>query len=551
MNLRQAAIATAVAGMLAGSAVAQTAPTPGAVLQQTTSAPEAPVAPSSQIVLPGPSETEKTGSTFPIPVRKLEISGNSLIDTDALHALVAADEGRTLTLDQLFEVVARITAAYRAAGYPVAYAYLPAQIVENGVIRIEVIEPVYDQIQVTGTSRFKAEQARATVGVASGEPVAEEPLHRGLLLLQETPGVIVNGVLLPGATPGTTSLRLERSDQPLLSGQATLDNYGNTYTGQVMANTAVTLANPFGWGSAFSLNTTLSQGGGLKALAFNASSPDLGNGLRLGAYASTTRYKLGGAFAALDQVGWARQLGAQLSYPVVLSPGKRLTLRLDLVDTKMGQNTRSTGAEERQHVQLMRLEMSGARIGDNGAVTSGRIALNFGKLTLGPAAARAADAAGPRAAGSFATLRFQLDHSRPIAEGVALNLGISGQLANKNLDSSQKFYLGGPNGLMSTAVGAGGGDNGVLVKVGLSRTLTTNLPGQLTLSGQLQWGAVRVDHTSYAGGATPNTLSGSAAVLGLRYQKDRWFINAAAAAPISDRGLQSAGRLWLSAGVTF
>jgi len=418
-----------VAGLVvAGAAVpalAQTVPTPGAVLQQTAPAPAPVAAPTAPIVLPA-RKARKTGSTLPIPVRRLVITGNHLIATARLEKLVAPAEGRTLTLDQLDAVVHRITDAYHQEGYPVAYAYLPAQTVRAGVIRIDVVEPRYDRIEVTGRSRFSAAQVRRTLGVRAGQPVAEGPLSRGLLLLQQTPGLRVNGMLLPGAAPGTSSLKIARKDAPLLSGSFTLTNHGNAYTGRALGTLAVTAADPFGQGSALSANATVSQSTDLKAGGIDAISPDLGNGLRFGAYGSWTDYRLGGPFAGLDQHGQARQLGADLSYPLVLAPGRQLGLRVDLTDTRLSQETLSTGAVTRQHLRIASFSLSGAVSGAKGGVTSGRVALNLGTLSLAPAAARAADAAGPNAAGSFALLRFRLAQDQPLGGGYALRAALSG-----------------------------------------------------------------------------------------------------------------------------
>lgn len=543
-------VAASLAAGMPAQAGAQTAPAPGAVLQQTAPAPAAITAPMTPIVLPARKD-RKTGSKLPIPVRKLTITGNHLLPTARLRALVASAEGKTLTLDGLDAVVHRISTAYHKAGYQVAYAYLPAQTIHHGVIRIQVVEPTYDRIEVTGTSRFHAAQARATLGVKPGEPVAEGPLARGLLLLQETPGLIVNGVLLPGAAPGTSSLKITRKDAPRVSGQVSVTNHGNAYTGRVLSQLSVTAGDPFGRGSALSANASLSKTGDLKAGGVSAVSPDLGNGLRLGAYGSWTNYHLGGAFAALNQAGRAQQLGADLTYPLVLAPGRRLDLRVDLLETRLWQDTRATGTVDRQHLRIARLALSGALTGARGAVTSGRLALNFGTLELAPASAQAVDAGGPNAAGAFALLRFRLARDQPLGRGYTLHAALSGQIADRNLDSSQKFYLGGPDGVMSTDVGAGGGDEGLLLRLRLSHVIPAQLPGRLTAMGIAQWGAVRVNHSSYAGGRGPSHLSAGALGIGLGYRQNRWSLRAAAVAPFGGHGVGAGGRIWLTAAVSF
>lgn len=535
--------------LLSTGAHAQSLPSPGAVLEQTRPAQAQPTAPGAVLTLPAPTQ-QKSGSTLLIPVSKLVIEGNSWLASAQLHKLVAPAEGHKLTLDALNGYVARITEAYHAAGYPVAYAYLPAQQVRNGVIRIAVVEPHYDQVTVSGESRFKPDQARATVGVKPGDPVVSKPLSRGLLLLQETPGVQVQGILLPGAQPVTTTLDLKRTDLPLVSGSTGLSNDGNQYTGKLLGNFNVTANDPFGMGSSLSANGLISQSGGLKAGGFAALSPDLGNGLRAGVYGSVTSYVLGQDFAALDQHGKARQAGVNLSYPLLLQTGRRLDLRLDLLKNWMSQDTRSTATQANQQVTLARLGLSGAISDAKGNVTSGRIAFSQGRLTLGPDAARVADAAGPNAAGDFSLLRFRLTRDQHLGQGFSLRADLSGQLASKNLDSSQKFYLGGPDGVMSASAGTGGGDVGVIMRLKLSHGLDqVTLPGRLDGAVLAQFGAVKLDHTRYAAG--PEHLSGGAIGLGLDYTQGAFSVQAAVVAPAGGNGLATGRRIWLSSTLSF
>ena len=66
---------------------------------------------------------------------------------------------------------------------------------------------------------------------------------------------------------------------------------------------------------------------------------------------------------------------------------------------------------------------------------------------------------------------------------------VSGQLASRNLDSSEEFYLGGPNGVRAYAQGEGSGDEGILGTAELR--YHTPLRG-LTFSSFFDIGTVRM-----------------------------------------------------------
>jgi hemolysin activation/secretion protein len=55
----------------------------------------------------------------------------------------------------------------------------------------------------------------------------------------------------------------------------------------------------------------------------------------------------------------------------------------------------------------------------------------------------------------------------------------SGQLTDHNLDSSQKFYLGGPTGVRAYPSSEGSGSEGYLLNLELKKDLPFNLTGSI------------------------------------------------------------------------
>ncbi|WP_298286244.1 ShlB/FhaC/HecB family hemolysin secretion/activation protein [Acidocella sp.] len=520
--------ALALASLLTPAcALASPPPSQGAILQQKALPPSLPTVPGPAITI-APQPQQNLPANVTVQVAKVTITGNSLIATATLETLLAPIIGRTVPLSQLDAAVARITDAYHQAGYPLAYAYLPPQRIAGGGVRVVVVEPRYDQILVEGHSRLRAAMVRHTAGLTPGAPVAEAPLDRGMLLLNQTPGVHVAGVLVPGASPGTTSLRLTPTDAPLLSGSVTQTDYGSHDTGSYLTSAVVNANDPFGYGSALSADGLLSDTGVFRAGGFTATSPDIWDGVRLGVYGSATNYKLGDGFKALDQFGRASQLGADLTAPLLLTPSQVLTLRFDVLNNWLATSTRSVQATSQTDIPMERLSLSGACADRLGGVTSAALSVAYGRLELSSGAAKAADAAGPKAEGGFWLSQLQLQRQQELPMGFSLLATFSGQLASKNLDSSQQFYLGGPYGVMSYAVGAGGGDEGYLLTAKLVHPLLVpHLPGSLSAALLAQSGEVWVNHTPYAGAGRGNIVNENGAGVELDYSLANWTLSAA------------------------
>jgi hemolysin activation/secretion protein len=545
-----------VQGALAGP-LSSSVPSTGAVLRQTLTPPAALALPGRVFELPEPAN-QSSSSTILIPVRKLEIEGNNLIDTNTLAALVQQAEGRELTLGALRDFVDRISQAYRNAGYPVAFAYLPAQSIRDGVIRIAVIEPTYDAIKITGKSRLLSKQAERSVSIGIGDPVALAPLTRSLLLLSQTPGISIKGTLIPGSQPQTTTLQLEPSDLAVFSGNLSLSNYGSSYTGSKLASLAVEANNPFGYGSRLSVNASQSDTGNLKSAGVTLTSPDLGDGLRFGAYGIATEYHLGGVFADLDQIGSAKLAGLNVDYPLILTATKVLNFRLDRVGTWMNQTTRSIATNANQKTSLTRVSLDwlaqdaakGQRILGQ---TSALLRLTHGKLSLGTAAELSLDAAGPQTSGHFDLAEIRLGRVQPLPKGFSLTADISAQLSSRNLTSSQKFFLGGSTNIMGLPVGEAAGDSGYLIRLRFAHAINfPQLSGTLIGALLAQHGTVWTNHTVYDGFSGPEKSSAGSLGLGFDYASQGWSISSAVVAPIGAATIIGhEPKVWLEAKVKF
>ena len=504
---------------VAGTAQAA-APTPGTILRQTTPPPALPSAPPPVLNLPSPKQ-QRSRATTPIPVKRLVLEGNTLIPSSVLMPLVKDVEGKTVTLGQLNTVVGRITTYYRSHGYPLASAYLPAQTISDGVVHVAVVEPRYDQVSIQGHSRLANGQAERTLGLQSGAPIEEAPLQRGLLLLNQTPGVKVAGTLVPGAKPATSSLDVRLTDTPRVRGDISVDDFGNTATGRARTQADLSLDNPFGYGGQIAVNGLATQGGLLKAGGVSLLSPNLYRGLRLSLYGSHTDYRLGGDFASLDQTGTADQYGVGITYPLILEPGRQLSVRLDTLRNRFEQKSGAVSLDDRSRINLTRLTLNGAFADRTGGVTSGGISVSHGKLAHDSASAKTIDATGPNAAGRFWVSEFELQHSRPLPLALSFQANLSGQLASKNLDGSQKFSVDGPYGVMSYPVGEATGDSGLLLRLKLSHAIPLAVPGQLDAAVLAQYGQVWLNRNTYPGAADPNRIHLGGAGLGLNYRWNR------------------------------
>lgn len=495
-----------------GSVLAQTAPTPdaGQVLRdlQQTPSPVVPQAVPLQRI--EESATPAPGDQAKVLVKSVVITGNQEVPSSALQPLVASLVGSEQTLAQLNAAARRITAYYRREGFAVARAYLPAQDITNGTITISVIEGRISSYRVNNTSLLSDATANAYIGdVKTGDVIRSEHIDRGLLLLQDTPGVSSSrATLQPGSSVGTSELLIEVNPASPYNGSVVADNYGSRYTGEYRVGANLNLASPLGRGDQLSFSA-LTSGSGLSFGRLAYQIPVGSNGLRVGAAYFDTRYKLGKEFSTLLANGTARSTSVFAAYPFIRSQMRNLSGTLAVEKKDLNDRVDATATQTGKKIGVTTFGLSGnmqdALLG--GGISSFDLSLVMGKLAIQSPTALTIDNASARTNGSYSRVAYSLNRLQRLGNSTLLAAGFSGQFAGKNLDSSEKFSLGGLNGVRAQPQGEASGDEGFRGSVELRQAFTPNIQGTLFYD----FGSItRINKTPFgAAAANSRNLSGA------------------------------------------
>lgn len=481
--------------VLAGTATAQLAlaqvlPDAGQLLnehQQTRPSEPRSTQPPAAIELPSGTSGRPTDSGLRVQLKAIRFSGDTeLAEAENLQELTKPVLGKTLDHAGLQQLVESLTRYLRGRGYVLARAYLPRQDLTDGELEIALIkgrlQSGTSRIEVQGDTRSSPERLRqiAAAALPEGKVLRAEDLERALLLINDQPGVSAQSALDVGTEPGTSRLLINAKRGPLVSGGVSADNYGNRSTGTARANAQVSLNDPLGIGDQFSLG--LSKSTSTDIVGASYSLPLNASGLRLNAAGSYLRYEVDQEqFRPLDLRGNARSGSLGLSYPLIRSRLQNLDLSATyehkaLEDEALGINLRD------RELNNVILGMSGNRFDSlaGGGVTEAMLALTLGELDLsGNRDDQFADRVGAGSDGSFHKLNLRLSRLQSLGAGSPWTLfgGLSAQWSGDNLDSSEKFLLGGPAGVRAYPVGEASGDQGWLATLELRRNIDLNLPG--------------------------------------------------------------------------
>jgi hemolysin activation/secretion protein len=509
-----AALASACAA--AHAAQAQGRPDAGQVAREQWrdhAAPRPPPKAAPDIALPrAPTAPAPAGGEV-IAVSGFRVSGATAFPADQLGGLLRAWRGRGLTLGELRDAADRITRHYHEHGYLLARAYLPAQTLQDGVVVIAVLEGRVGAVVLQASSAAALRQARALAEqITPGALAQEAQLERMLLLLNERPGIAgARAALQPGASVGLSDLVVTLEAGPAASGELEASNHGNRYTGSYLAGAAVSLTSPIHAGDQFSARV---QGSDARLYYARLSYrvPLGGDGFAAGAAWSSSRYRLGRSFAPLDAHGDARIAGVFASYPLVLSRTLKLSAVAAFDDKALRDRVDALSSETRKRIRLGSVGVS-ASVRLQSGTYSASIAGSAGRLDIESADALANDAATVRGNGHFDKLNYSASAALPIGTAWLFSARLSGQRAGKNLDSAEKFPLGGADGVRAYPQGEAAADDGLLVSVALYRALPsrgTAAPagaGEALLGCFVDAGLARIDHSPFGGGEHRRRLS--------------------------------------------
>ncbi len=485
--------------------------------------PPTPPKPSVDINIKAPDvSTSETGGVT-VVVKKVLIEGNTVFDNETLLNVLGDITGKSYDLAGLKQLANQITTYYRNQGYPFARAIIPAQAMQDGLVKIEVIEGRYNgSIKVFGDDKLVDGGQKFLNDLKQGDVIENKKLERAMLILSDQPGFSISPLMSPGDEVGTANLEVNLIREPKYGGQIGLDNFGNRFTGRARMHANLFANSQFLFGDQLLLNTLYTEED-LWSGALSYSLPIGGSGLRARVGYAHTYYELGKDFKPLDANGTAKVTTAELSYPILRSQAANIIIAATYQYKKLNDRQDAVNASTNKHSNSIPISLN-FDLQDQlwgGGVTYGAISWTHGDLNL-DSTLSTQDRITAKTEGSFD--KFNLDIAR--IQALPANFSFYGSLAAQatldNLDSSEKFGLGGINGVRAYPSGEGFGDEGYLARLELRYALK-----QFTPYAFYDAGSVRINHDRFDTSKNRRSISGTG--LGLRYDSAHWAVDGSVA----------------------
>lgn len=462
-------------------------------------------------------------------VKRFELDGDLPASAaQDVRELFAQAEGRDLTVADIVAMRAALNALLRHKVDLLAYAVLPSQKSEDGVVhftlqRGHVADIAFNNTSLVSDKTVKRYFAAAGEGKEPSIPQVELAARR----VGTLPGVAdVKPSLAPGKDIGTTDINVQVLPAPRVKGALLVDNAGQPSSGVNRVGAQAAVNSPLGIGDQLQglvlYTPPFAQSGGAKGghttLGLASYELPLGySGMRGGAQYSRVSYRAGGADQdVLDQYGTADVAGVYVNKPLIDRRNASLTIGGTLDYKKLDDAFFGTHSKRSSVVGGIRATgyTMGLWAGQPNALQFDAT-LHVGHL--GQSQFGALDPGGPLfpeqkpLAGRFTTFAGNAQFTQRLGKGLAVSLKASVQTASRHLDSSEQMTLYGAQGVRGYETLASI-DRGAAVQAELTKEISA-VPG-LSTSVFYDAGHGQINKSAAGQG---NSFTAQSAGVGLTY----------------------------------
>jgi hemolysin activation/secretion protein len=458
--------------------------------------------------LPSEAPSEKVASE-PF-IKKFNFKGNQRVSDQQLARVVEKYVGIKVNTDVLVQATEAVNNFYRKMGY-LAFAEMPNQDLTDGDVMIQIAEVRFSGAVVEDPTGQLSQTNLVKNIVEQQQPknslVDLKALDKATSVLAELPGVKTSVSLRPGEKSGETEAVANISEGKKIDANVSLDSAGAKSIGELRALGKLTLNNPLGLGDSADVQAVHSKGMDYQRVSYNL--PVGYSGWRAGINASSSQYNLiATEYIALNAKGPSSSQGMDLSIPILREKDTQLSLQF-AYDQKRFRNEAAGEIQSQYTGSALTSTLSGSASQNQNSTTSGNVQLVRGTIDLSGSTAShiSSDASTVQTAGNYAKLKFNISQKYDFDANNSGLINLQSQFANKNLDSSEKFYLGGMQGVRAYPTNEAGGSLGNLVTMEWQRQFMLQ-DNRWTASGFIDYGDVTVNRNNdYLGASTLNKYS--------------------------------------------
>lgn len=477
------------------------------------SGPARPASPSKPPVTNRPADPKpapqsgpdsESGESGGFAIREFVVEGSALLTPSQINEVLDKHKGRNKKIVDIEQARIELEKAYQKLGYPTVLVVVPEQTVEEGTVRLNVVEGHLLRVDVTGNQYFSRYNILGKLpSIKIGTLLYEPEFVKQLDAVNGNPDLKVAPVLKPGSEPGTVDLELKAKDRLPLHAKVTGDNKGPFTTPANRVTFEAQYTNLWDADHILSLQTTQTptDWGAVQAYGFSYVAPIQWPDHLLAVYASKvlsnstlagTSLPVSGA-GNIAVAGNATMGGFRYLFPIF--KGGPLVHQLSIgIDYKRLEETKAVfPADLGTAVVLSPVQYTPASFGYTGiypdtygsttftAAFAGYVA---GLIPGGGKKDFAGDPSNPDeypgnrqgSSGTFGVVKTSLSRLQPLPLGFLLSTRVDGQWATEPLIPAEQYFAGGMDTVRGYIQNEALGDNALLWRTELYTPELPSIP---------------------------------------------------------------------------
>jgi hemolysin activation/secretion protein len=408
-----------------------------------------------------------------ITISQVEVVGSTILSAADFNPITQPLKQHPITLAALNQATDAITQLYIRRGFTTSRAIFPPQtLMNNGTIKLQVIEGKLSEIQVKGTRQLRSNYIQSRLRLAAGSPLNLERLEAQIRLLNTDPMLEhLEASLRAGTQPGESILLVNVKEAKRYSSSFSTDNYSSANGLPEKTRVSARYLNPIGLGDELSISTVLGSPESNQDESRSPQNYELSYRIPLNAIDGAVQIRAlvndrligDSAFAVLglrsrDEVyalSFRQPLVKSIRHEFALSLGfsaqRSQTFLFKDIPYPFGSSADANGITQTRILQFGQDYSRRDALG----VWSASSSLNFGLGILD-----ATQQSGPIPDGRFFSWQFQGQRVQKLGQDNLLIAQGTLQLSPDRLLSSQQFNLGGGQSVRGFRQNVRSGDNG-------------------------------------------------------------------------------------------
>lgn len=399
--------------------------------------------------------TAPQGAEVKLKLNNVVTDASTVLKDEEIKAITKDYIGKDVSVKDLYGMLERINALYQKKGYITCRAFLLQQTIENGVVKVTLVEGKTGDVEVKNNKWTRAKYIKKRVSLANGEVANINELNEDILRFNATNDVQLRIAVKAGQKPGTTDYVITAYEPQQFNWTIMADNAGSKSNGEVRGGVFFTAKSLTGTRDALTLGNVDSKGSKAVTTSYSHTLGRSGTKLNVG-YNTNSVKTIKGAFKDMVK-GHSNSVSLGVTQPWVINEKTRSEAILELNNQKSSTDFRVGGGAFR----IVEDRMKDASLGfamtnyGNSHVFYQKHMLSFGKCD------NVRDESE-----SYGLYKGNGFYQKAYNHGQSISTRLEAQWSTKdNVPSSRQFYIGGMNSVRGYEENFRGADKGVNLSI--------------------------------------------------------------------------------------